>query len=33
MRFKVDERHVIEATSRFWDQMLAMKLNKLFGYK
>ncbi|MGD0913424.1 MAG: chemotaxis protein CheX [Terracidiphilus sp.] len=26
MRFKVDERHVIEATSRFWDQMLAMKL-------
>jgi CheY-specific phosphatase CheX len=26
MRAQIDERHVIEATSRFWEQMLAMKL-------
>jgi len=26
MRAQVDERHVIDATSRFWDQMLQMKL-------
>jgi CheY-specific phosphatase CheX len=26
MRAQIDEQHVIEATSRFWDQMLAMKL-------
>lgn len=26
MRAQIDERQVIEATSRFWDQMLAMKV-------
>ncbi|MFZ0303191.1 MAG: chemotaxis protein CheX [Terracidiphilus sp.] len=26
MRAQINERHVIEATSRFWDQMLSMKL-------
>jgi CheY-specific phosphatase CheX len=26
MRAEIDEQHVIEATSRFWEQMLQMKL-------
>jgi len=26
MRAKIEERHLIEATSRFWEQMLAMKV-------
>jgi|SRR5580658_752468 CheY-specific phosphatase CheX len=27
MRAQVEEKHVIEASSRFWEQMLAMKLD------
>ena len=27
MRAQIDEKHLIEASTRFWEQMVAMKLN------